>query len=116
MLLVCPITWDHSFLLLLPALAIAAPRVWQCGIGRPLLSLLTLVLFAYRPGFGIRLAIPGNGEMATLLGLRPPLVHPYQTLTVLSVQFYALIALFALLVVLISFLKNSKERLSGAEI
>jgi alpha-1,2-mannosyltransferase len=98
MLLVSPITWDHYFLLLLPAIAILWQAQGEAGKNRALLGILAVLLLTIRPGWIFALLIPGNGEFAELLGLPPALVQPWQALTALSYLCYALLALFWLAV------------------
>jgi hypothetical protein len=93
MLLASPITWDHAYLLLLPPVLILW-HSWPRPAARVALAGIAVALLTLRPGWIFELAVPGNGEMAALVGLRPPLVLPPITLTALSYQFYALTGFF----------------------
>ena len=87
MLLVSPITWDH-YLLLLP-LPIAATWIHlpRSTSARALFAVI-LVAFWSSPSIIQHLLIPG--------GKSHGIAHPLQTVTLLSYQCYALIALFGL--------------------
>jgi hypothetical protein len=71
------------------------------------LLMLTIVVLTIRPGWIFGLAIPGPGEFAELLGLPAPVVLPWQTLTALAYQFYALAALFCLAAITCILLRTS---------
>jgi hypothetical protein len=90
MLLVSPVTWEHYFLELLVPLAVLGRRLPPSGASRNLFRLI-LVLLWVQPRWLWDLAIPGGWLDGTAV--------PWQTLTVLSVQFYALTGLFILGVV-----------------
>jgi Glycosyltransferase family 87 len=90
MLLVSPITWDHYLLLLLVPLAVTWVQLPQSDAARVLFTAM-LVAFWSWPLQIDNLIIPG--------GVSTGLARPVHTLTILSYQCYALLALFALGVV-----------------
>jgi hypothetical protein len=90
MLMVSPITWDHYLLLLLVPLAVAWVRLPGSDTARIVLALVVLAFWSW-PLQIDNLVIPG--------GVARGLAKPIHTLTVLSYQCYALLALFALLLV-----------------
>jgi hypothetical protein len=87
MLLVSPITWDHYLLLLLVPIAatwIALPP----SVGARVLFAAVLIAFWSPPSIIHQLLIPGGKSMGV--------AKPLHTITLLSNQCYALIALFVL--------------------
>ncbi|MCA9176231.1 MAG: DUF2029 domain-containing protein [Planctomycetales bacterium] len=94
MLLASPITWDHYFLLLLPFLAL----LWQQACGAPArqaaLLLLIVLMFTVRPTWIWDAVIPGDGELALRAGDVPSVGATWHVLTVLSYEFYSLVALW----------------------
>jgi hypothetical protein len=88
MLLVSPITWNHYFLLLLVPLAVLWVRLPPSLPTRALFWVSLLGLWMIR-NFVFDHVVPG--------GLASGVVRPVHTLTVLSFQTYALLALFLLL-------------------
>jgi Glycosyltransferase family 87 len=90
MLLVSPITWEHYLLLLLVPIALAWVRLPHSDAAR-ILFVAILVAFWSWPLQIDNLIIPG--------GVSTGLARPIHTLTILSYQCYALLALFALGVV-----------------
>jgi hypothetical protein len=91
MVLVSPISWDHYLLLLLVPLADLWMSLPLGGAARWLFRLI-LVIFWVPSVLIWRIFIPG---VWTDNWLYLP-AHPWQTLTALSVQTYALVALFGL--------------------
>lgn len=93
-LLVSPITWDHYFLLLiLPILVLwaASRRWWQRGLLLAIAVILSLnVSWIWDP------LIAGDHELAYLWGGEPSVATPWETVTLLSYQFYTLLALLVL--------------------
>jgi hypothetical protein len=87
LLLVSPVTWEHYFLLLLVPLAVIWQRLPTSVPARIGFGLIVTLLWI-QPRWLWNLAIPGTWLYGT--------ARPWQTLTVLSLQFYALVALFAL--------------------
>jgi hypothetical protein len=92
MLLVSPISWNHYFpLLLLPVawLWLHLPRGWpRCVLG------VVLVLLWLPGAYFVRFAMGPHAPISND-PLRPDAL-PWQSLTALSVHFYALLGLFAL--------------------
>jgi hypothetical protein len=93
MLLVSPITWDHYFLLLLLPLAILwkvspATMLNRCAI------LAAAVVLSSDPKLIWDATIPGDGELVFTADQIASVAQPWHTLTVVSYQFYALLALF----------------------
>lgn len=89
MLLVSPIAWDHYFLLLLLPLAFLWQRLPRNGLY--LGMLLVVVAVMWLPPWRI------YRMWGWCLGAAPTRVAgPWETLTVLSLQFYALLGLFGL--------------------
>jgi hypothetical protein len=86
MLLVSPITWDHYFLLLLVPLTIVWIRLPATGMARAVFTLI-VVAFWLPPRLLSRVLLQGEGT---------GIATPAQALSVLSLQFYALLALFLL--------------------
>ncbi len=87
MLLVSPITWDHYLLLLLVPIAatwVALPP----SVGARVLFAAVLIAFWSPPSIIHQLLIPGGKSMGV--------AKPWHTITLLSYQCYALIALFVL--------------------
>jgi hypothetical protein len=87
MLLACPITWEHYLLLMLFPLAATWVYLSKSREAR-LVLVIILVAFWSWPAVIQHLVIPG--------GISTGVAKPIHTLTVLSYQFYALIALFCL--------------------
>jgi hypothetical protein len=85
MLLVSPLTWDHYFLLLPLPVVLLWQRLPPGGITRWLFAVIPLILSLNLKWF-FGLTVPGGwpGGMA----------GPVQTLTVVALPFYALLALF----------------------
>ena len=94
MLLVCPLTWDHYFLLL----ACPGLLLWHAARGQTVMKVSLLALLAIltlaRPGWIFALTVPGDGEFAALAGGEPSLALPIHCLTGLALLFYALLLLF----------------------
>jgi hypothetical protein len=97
MLLVSPITWDHYFLLLLPALAL----VWVALPPSPGARAFFLVVVS---ALWVKPTVLWNAFISG--GYAQGVANPVQTLTVLSFQCYALLGLFAFGVLL----AGSKDR------
>jgi len=91
MLLVSPLTWDHYFLLLLVPLAVVWTQLPPANLYR-LSFLLVLALLGVEPVFLCNQLIPE--------GYRRTVASPAQTLSVLSLQCYTLLGLFALVAAL----------------
>jgi hypothetical protein len=90
MLLVSPVTWDHYFLLLL--LPVAMLWLWLPPANLVRAALMGVIgVLCIHPGLLWDAWIPGGSRKGT--------AGPVQTLLVLSVQCYALLALFGLLAV-----------------
>lgn len=89
MLLVAPITWPHYFLLLMLPWIVVWKRMASSAVARGAFLMLTLLLWV-SPSALYTLAIP-----YTIHGGRPVwgLATPTHTLTVLSLQTYALVGL-----------------------
>jgi Glycosyltransferase family 87 len=87
MLLVSPITWDHYLLLLAVPIAVIGTHLPRSTAARALFAVI-LVAFWSSPSIIQHLLIPG--------GKSHGIAHPLQTVTLLSYQCYALIALFGL--------------------
>jgi len=115
MLLVSPITWDHYFLLLILPLAICWKEKKQGSdpicretdlrvpstkgsrtlfIRRSALLSVIVVLCIINPKWIWDATIPGDGELVFDPGLTASVAQPVHTLTVVSYQFYALLAFF----------------------
>jgi hypothetical protein len=96
MLLVCPITWDHYFLLLLLPLCLLCRALPRSGIALWLFLGCVTVLWMGTP---VRWTVP-DSSLDLLYGARfaiaPVTVSVGQTLTTLSLHCYALILLFLL--------------------
>ena len=90
MLLVSPITWDHYFVILVPFIAV----IWKHAdsSSRVALFVLILLLFTVRPTWIWDVA-PGGRELALRPGDVPAVGETWHVLTVLSYQFYCLVAL-----------------------
>lgn len=92
MLIISPITWDHYFLLaVLPLLAL-----WKhSGISAPspkvFLVCATLLLVVVSPYTVWRFSVPGYARF----GMTPAIGTPLRLMTLISVQFYMVVALFA---------------------
>jgi Glycosyltransferase family 87 len=97
MFLVSPITWDHYFLLAVLPLAVLWQRTQATPLNRALLLLCTAAFFV-NPGWVALRVIGGNGELAYMFGKEPSVAVPWQTLTVLSFQTYAVVVLLAMCV------------------
>ena len=93
MLLASPITWDHAFLLLVPAFWFA----WQACRGqfatRVLIVVLATVLLWVNPVTVWRLAVPDQFGATG----HPRLADPACVLTFVSFQFYALLGIYLLI-------------------
>jgi hypothetical protein len=87
MLLVSPITWDHYLLLLLVPIAVTWAHLPRSTAARALFAVI-LVAFWSSPSIIQDLMIPR--------GKSHGIADPLQTVTLLSYQCYALIALFGL--------------------
>jgi hypothetical protein len=94
MLLVSPITWDHYFLLLILPLAIFWKYSPAVGFSRKFLIAAMVLLGTLRPKWIWDLTIPGPGELVLSQHLEPSVALPIHVVTVISYQFYALLALF----------------------
>jgi hypothetical protein len=90
MLLVSPITWDHYLLLLLAPIAVTWVRLPRSDAARIFFTAILIAFWSW-PLQIDNLIIPG--------GVSTGLARPVHTLTILSYQCYALLALFALGVV-----------------
>ena len=99
MLLASPITWGHSFALLVMPLLI----IWRHNAERPLVrgSLVAIfcLVWLVRPAWIWNAAIPGLEALAAGLAPADYLIEPVYTLTALSYLTYALLALLGLAVV-----------------
>ena len=91
MLLASPITWDHYFLLAIPAL-MALWRDDSSSIPKSRLFLLgvTVILVILSPYAIWRFLVPNF----TKLGMTPMTGTPWQLLTMISLQFYVCAALY----------------------
>jgi hypothetical protein len=89
MLLVSPICWDHYLVLLLFPLALLWKRLSRSGLDRWLFRIILVVIWL-PPTWFWDAFIPG--------GRNHGIPTPLQTVTVLSLHFYALLGLFFLLV------------------
>ena len=87
MLLVSPITWDHYLLLLLVPIAVTWVRLPRSDTARIIFTAILIAFWSW-PLQIDNLIIPG--------GVATGLARPVHTLTILSYQCYALLALFAL--------------------
>jgi hypothetical protein len=86
MLLVSPITWDHYLLMLLLPLALVWTRLPPVSLSRgAFLAALVVLFLTPRPVY--EALIPGGANGVAL---------PWQTVAVLSLQGYALLAVFAM--------------------
>jgi hypothetical protein len=87
MLLLSPLSWDHGLLLL----ALPLPILWKHlparSAGQRVFAVLVALLW-----FNSRELL----DAVIARGYLPPVMGPVQSLTVLSVSFYALVSLFAL--------------------
>jgi len=88
MLLVSPVTWDHYFLLLLLPLALLWQRLPRTGPSRWVL--LAAVTLLWLPDWRI------YRVSGWLFGIPSEVASPLQTVTVLSLPFYALLGVFGL--------------------
>ncbi len=95
MLLVSPITWDHYFLLLLLPFLIFWKYMSPNLLLRCVLFGLIIVLTFVNPKWIWDATIPGAGELSQGTGATS-VAQPIQVITVLSYQFYGLLALFLL--------------------
>jgi hypothetical protein len=91
MLLVSPITWEHYFLLLLPPVAILWTRLPSSVLAKGVFMMI-LVVLGIHPLLLYDTFVPG--------GVGHGFASPVCTLTVLSLQCYALLGLFAFLIVI----------------
>jgi len=96
MLLASPITWGHSFVLLVMPLLVLW-RYASGGIIRTLIAVVTALLWLVRPGWIWNALVPGF--QAFTLGIAPARyqVPPLYALTALSFLIYALLALFIII-------------------
>jgi hypothetical protein len=96
MLLISPITWDHYLLLLLVPWALVWVRVPRSATVRALFLACSAALWVL-PSEVWRIAIPATQIDGRLVW---DVATPWQTLTVLSLQCYALVILFGFLLVM----------------
>jgi hypothetical protein len=90
MLLISPITWDH-YLLLLPIAIVAAGVYLPRSLGpRALFATIMIAFWLFLPIPQVVFLVDGGGMKVA---------NPLHTLTVLSYQCYALVALFVLITV-----------------
>ena len=94
MLLVSPITWDHYFLLLALPLAILWAQRPASTPSQAFLLTMIVVLGIVNPKWIWDATIVGDGELVFLPDQIASVAQPWQTLTLISYQFYALFALF----------------------
>jgi len=94
MLLVSPITWDHYFLMLILPILVLWKVVAPGWLARGFLLVVIFALGTINPAAIWNHAIAGDGELVTDPQLVRSIAEPWQTLTLLSYQFYALLALF----------------------
>lgn len=92
MFLVSPITWDHYFLIAILPLAILWKRLQPTWVNRGTV-LAGVVALGLNVAWLANLVIAGSGEHASAFGKTPSVAVPWQTLTVLSFQTYAVVAL-----------------------
>jgi hypothetical protein len=92
MLLVSPLTWDHYFLLLPLPVVLLWQRLPPGGIARWLFAVIPVILSLNLKWF-FNLTVPGGWPGGT--------AGPVQTLTVVALPFYALLALFVVGVVIL---------------
>jgi hypothetical protein len=97
MLLVSPLTWDHYFLLLLVPLAVLWRELPRSGLARNAFRAI-LVLLWVPPLLLYKRFIPGDWLSGT--------ATPWHSLLVLSLQFYALVGLFVLGIVVLALSGN----------
>src|SRR5262249_40282699 len=95
MLLVSPICWDHYFLLLLLPWVLVWRGLRRSALARGLFLLLSIAFWAPLDDLYM-VAIPVTEDHGRLVWDAPA---PWQTLTVLSFQCYALLGLFVLLLI-----------------
>ncbi len=95
MLLLSPITWDHYFLLLLLPLLVMWRGLPPSFGNRTLLVVTAIGLMVINPKWIWDATIPGHGELPRDPTLPPSVATAWQTVTVISYQFYLLLALFA---------------------
>jgi hypothetical protein len=93
MLLVSPITWDHYFLLMILTWAILWRYLNQQLIDRCWIFTSIIVLATLRPGW-IWDPVIGGPELVFFGDAEPAVAQPIHVLTVISYQFYMLVALF----------------------
>jgi hypothetical protein len=93
MLLVSPITWDHYFLLLILTWAILWQRLPSTATNRIVILATILTLTAVRPSW-IWEPVVGGPELVFFGEAQPAVASPIHVLTVISFQFYTLLALF----------------------
>lgn len=96
MMLVSPISWDHYFLMLVPALCLIWRAQPAVGWRRPLLLALLLLLFTLRPRWLWDPVIGGDGELALVAGQTASVAAAWQAATVLSYQCFSLLAVYLL--------------------
>ncbi len=94
MMLVSPITWDHYFMLLVLAWAILWQQLPRRASWRIALLASIIVLGTMRPRWLWDAVIPGPGELVYFSNAEPSVALPVHVLTVISYQFYMLVALF----------------------
>jgi hypothetical protein len=96
MMLVSPITWDHYFLILLLPLAAMWKYLPATLHYRVALLVLIFVLATVRPSVVWNAAIPGDGELMRGAQHVASVGQPIHSLTVLSYEFYALLAMLGI--------------------
>ncbi|MCL4203368.1 MAG: DUF2029 domain-containing protein [Pirellulaceae bacterium] len=93
-MLVSPITWDHYFLILILGWAILWRHLSRRLADRTALLTSIIVLATLRPRWIWDATIPGPGELVYFGDAEPSVALPVHVLTVISYQFYMLVALF----------------------
>ena len=93
-MLVSPITWDHYFLILILGWAILWKHMPRRLLDRSALITSIIVLATLRPRWLWDAVIPGPGELVYFGDAEPSVALPVHVLTVISYQFYMLVALF----------------------
>jgi hypothetical protein len=94
MLLLSPITWDHYFLLLLLPLLALWRSLPSTRVNRSFLVVAAIGLLVVNPHWIWDATIAGNGELPRDPALAPSVATAWQTVTVISYQFYLLLGLF----------------------
>ena len=92
MLLISPVTWEHYFLLLLVPVVLFMRKLSSLSRGPQIVFLLSTAALWINPRFVYKAFIPG--------GITSGTPTPFHTVTILSFQFYGLVGLFGLGIVL----------------